>query len=99
MPEWGGTVRIATLSIRDRNTMFQGMFDAKTGQAIPSALAELPAKMCAYCIIDEDGNRIFTEQDIDQLAKKCASAIDRIAKAAEELNGVAPDSVKVSEKN
>ena len=51
-------------------------------------MANMRARMVAYCVVDEEGERMFTDADIVQLGRKSAAALERVAKAAQKLSGM-----------
>ena len=50
-------------------------------------LANIRAKMCAWCIVAEDGARLFSDQDVVALGDKSAAALDRVFDVAQRLSG------------
>lgn len=84
VPEWGGMVRIATISgeARDR---FEASIVAKNGQMNTE---NIRAKLVAACVVDESNKLLFSENDIKQLGSKSCVALDRIFSAAQKLNGI-----------
>jgi hypothetical protein len=39
-------------------------------------------------VVDEQGNRMFSEADIEALGRKSAAALERVCKVAQALNGI-----------
>lgn len=91
VPEWGGIVRVRSLTGTE-------LFNAlKTdGDGAPKRHTE---RLLVHCIVGEDGQPCFRESDIDQLAKKSAVALERVAAAAGRLNFLSQASVDAAEKN
>ena len=91
-PEWGGTVRVRSLSGAQRVTL---------RKAIDAGQSDVDEMLCVMSIVDEDGNRIFNRNQIGELSKKNTIAITRIAKRVLEISGLRePEkSVKDAEKN
>jgi len=89
VPEWGGTVRVSQVNAADRCTL-QALILDKDGK--PKSQTHINRIMtvglCALACVDEDGNKLFTEDDIEAFGKKCAAAVDRVFAAADELNGI-----------
>src|SRR4051794_22108084 len=76
VPEWGGTVYVRTLSGKERRQFFTHLgTDSLTS-----------AHMVAWCACDENGNRLFTDDDVEALLAKHRKALDRIANAALTFN-------------
>ncbi|MBT8199581.1 MAG: phage tail assembly chaperone [Acidimicrobiia bacterium] len=86
VPEWGGTVRIRSLSGAERariESESQQRSDGKTVRM--DGLRELYVSLSA---IGEDGERLFTEKDVEELGNKSAAALDRVMDAVIELNAL-----------
>lgn len=95
VPEWGGSVRVRSLTGAERETFGKALMGA---DGKPD-LTGYAAKLLALCIVDEAGASQFTEADVQVLQGKAASALERVFRAAEKLNGMAADSVEAAEKN
>jgi hypothetical protein len=91
-PEWGGTVRVRSLSGAQRVTL---------KKAIDAGQSDIDEMLCVMCIVDADGNRIFNKSQIAELSKKNTKAISRVAIRVLEISGMRdPEkSVKDAEKN
>lgn len=83
VPEWGGKVRIRTLTGTERDKFESGIHN----NGKPN-LADFRAKLCALCMVGEDGERMFAEKDVKELGKKSSAALSRVADAATKLNGL-----------
>jgi hypothetical protein len=57
-------------------------------------LRNIRAKLVALTVVDEDGNRIFSDEDAEALGKKSAAALDRIFAVAQRLSGLRPEDVE-----
>ena len=93
-PEWGGEVLVKVMSGADRDA-----YEISIYHGGESNLENLRARFCARTICDADGNRVFTDGDIEVLGRKSANVLGRIFEAAKKLNGIAADSVEEAEKN
>lgn len=92
-PEWGGTVRVRSLSGGQRSVITQRVQDKAT--------EDLEELLVVMGCVDETGNRIFTNKDIDKLKKKSNTPISRISKKIMELSGIgnAVEMVEDAKKN
>lgn len=92
VPEWGGAVYVQAMSGVERDAYESSIIeineDAKGRLTTTRKMDNLRAKMCAYCIVDADGARLFDEGDIAALGAKSAKALDRVFSVAQKLNGV-----------
>lgn len=93
VPEWGGTVRIKTLTGTERDTFEQSLVEMKKDGSVKSNRENVRARLVALCIVNEAGEALFNNADIRLLGRKSASALDRVASAAQELNAFSDDDV------
>lgn len=96
IPEWGGRIRVRSLSGRDRDA-----YDAEAyalSQASPNdpsaALRDYRSRRVARAIVDEDGKRVFSKADVDALSSKNASVIDRIDDVVTRLSGMDTEAIR-----
>lgn len=82
VPEWGGTVLIAAMNGRARDAWEQSL----VGEKGKVNIENVRARLVAYTAVDEGGNRLFTDADIDRLGTKSAAALERCCKVAQRLN-------------
>jgi hypothetical protein len=50
-------------------------------------------------LVDDNGDRLFTEQEVGALAGKSSAALSLVHKVAARLNGIGGDAVEVAVKN
>ena len=94
VPEWDGVVRVGTISANERD-MFEKSITIERDDGKIGAIREtIRARLCAATIVDEDGNKLFTQDDIDVLGAKSAKAVDRVFAVAKKLNGIGEVDVK-----
>lgn len=104
VPEWGGNVLVWGMTGSERDA-----FEESRQKADPSAAAGKPktktdlsnirAALCVWCIRDDAGKRLFTNEDIVALGRKSAKALTRVADVAMRLNGMTPEDAEALEKN
>ena len=103
VPEWNGKVRIKAMSGEMRDKFESSMVQIKNfgtkNQKVEYNQVNQRARLVAYSIVDEDGNRIFSEKDIIKLGQKSAKALDRVFSAAQELNGITDEDLEEMTKN
>lgn len=95
VPEWGGTVRVKTMTSAEKDAFEKTIFDAEGKINIVG----MRAKLCAHTIIDENGNRVFSEFDIEKLSTKGSKAMERVFTIAQKLNNITDKDLKELEKN
>jgi hypothetical protein len=95
VPEWGGPVRLRTVAAKDRDAFDRALFP-KPGVR---NMEDFRARVVAMCVVDEDGNRVFSDADIPMLSQKSAAAIDRLIPVAQRLSGLTTADVEEFAKN
>ena len=98
VPEWGGSVRIKAMTGKERDAWETALFQID-GKDVKMNKENLRAKLVALTVVDEAGQRLFTEADVEALGSKSAAALDRIYQASQKLSGLTPDDIKEMEKN
>lgn len=82
VPEWGGSVTIAEMSGKDRDAFEAAFMDES------KRFVNLRARMVAMSVIDENGDRMFSDGDVEALGKKSGKALDRVFSAIQRLNAL-----------
>ena len=98
VPEWGGTVRVRTLSGAERDR-FEGSITEQRGKKIKVKADNIRAKLVALSVVNEKGQPVFDEGDVRQLGKKSAKALDRVFDVAQRLSGISDEDVEELAKN
>lgn len=93
-PEWGGTVRIASISGAQRDAFEASIREGK-GKDADVNLRNLRAKLIVLCAVDENGRKLFTTADLGALGKKNAKPLDRLFDACKRIAGMSEEDVKV----
>lgn len=87
VPEWGGDVRLRTLTAFQRDQFEASMNEVRGGKQKQN-LKNLRARLCALCIVDENGKPLFVSGDVNRLGEKSAAALDRVFTKCSEMNGL-----------
>jgi hypothetical protein len=87
VPEWGGDVLVRSLSATERD-YFESKLVDQSGGKVRANLQNIKARLASMAIADEDGNRVFTEQEIAILGTKSAAALNRISEAITDMSGI-----------
>lgn len=86
VPEWGGTVRVRGLNGRERDSYEMRMAVAhKNGETD----VDIRASLVGRCMVDENGDRLFTDKELPQLARKSGAVLDRVFDVVARLSGIA----------
>ena len=98
VPEWGGSVRVRTVTAQEKDAWEESLQTGK-GRNIKLDLANVRAKLVALTVVDDDGNRLFTDKDVLALGRKGAKAMSRVYDAASKLNGISEEDLETIVKN
>jgi len=93
VPEWQGEVYVRGLTGAERD-QFENSIISMRGKDQKINLSNIRAKLASLSICDEDGNRLFTDADVQVLSQKSAAALQRIFAVAQRLSGLAAEDVK-----
>jgi len=98
VPEWGGAVRVRSFTGRERDA-FEASMVRGEGRDRKVDLTNMRARLVGLTVIDETGQRIFTDDEVDLLGAKSGAALDRIFAIAQKLNGLSGADVDELSKN
>lgn len=92
VPEWGGTVRLRSMSGTERDGFEASVANGPKGKR---NLTNLRARLVALCAVDENGRRLFSNsQDVIMLGNKSVAALQRLFNKANEMNGLTEKDVE-----
>jgi len=94
VPAWGGTVRVRTMTGAERDE-----FRAAIAGGGDLPVGKFSAALLAVTLIDEEGNRLFTLDDLNALQAKAGASLDVPAAVAMRLNGLGGSAVGDAVKN
>lgn len=95
VPEWGGSVRVRTLTGRERDTMGAALM----GSSGKPNFAEFDRRLVAASMVDENGNPLFGQDEIEALGRKSSLALQRVAAVAQRLNGITEAKIEAAAGN
>lgn len=98
VPEWGGMVRVKSLTGKERDALEASMIEGK-GKNANVNLNNLRAKLVARSLVNENGERVFSDTDIAALGTKSAAALTRVYEVAQRLSGITQEDVEELTKN
>ena len=93
VPEWGGTVRVRSLSGAERDAYEAHIVQVRGDGSKRVNLKNLRGKLVSLSVVDEDGGRLFSDEDADALGDKSAAALERVFDVARRLSGLSEDDV------
>ena len=83
IPEWKGSVFVRALTGGERDQL-ERMTTTDMSRA----------KMVALCAVDENGQRLFSEKDVEHLTAKNGRALEKIVHAAMRFNAISDEGIK-----
>jgi hypothetical protein len=95
VPEWGGVIRLSQVMGCARDRWEESFFDGKGNRVKEN----FRARMLSMSIVDEDGNLMFSMDDINELGKKSAVVLDRLFAESRKLNAVTDEDIEELAKN
>ena len=98
VPEWGGSVRVRSFTGRERDA-FEASMVRGDGRDRRVDLTNMRARLVGLTVIDETGQRLFTDEEVDLLGAKSGAALDRVFAIAQKLNGLSGADVEEFSKN
>ncbi len=102
VPEWGGDVRVREATSAERLAYEQSLYKSRVvgkNVEVDENYNNAQARFVVLCVIDEKGQRIFTDKDAEALGKKSATAVGRCYKVIRKLSGMDIAASEELEKN
>ena len=99
VPEWGGSVVVRMMTGADRDSFESSMVTVNADGTRSPNMVNMRAKLVALTMVGEDGNLLFSVDEIGHLAGKSAAALERVFNVAQRLNGMGVGSVDDAAKN
>lgn len=84
VPEWGGTVRLQGLTGAEAAHFVDVIAKDKSGSAV---------KIVAMSCVDENGYKLFSEEQVERLKEKSLKALMRLQREAMRLNGLTEEAL------
>jgi enoyl reductase-like protein len=97
VPEWGGAVRVRSMTASVRDRIEESFLDKKRGSM--GALDNMRAKVVAASVVDEHGKLLFTEADVKALGRKSSAPVNRVFSAAQRVSRMSDKDVEETVKN
>jgi hypothetical protein len=94
VPEWGGSVRVRSMSGKERDAYEAGIVQMRGDGSRKVTLENIRARLVSLTVVGEDGERLFSESDIGVLGDKSAAALERVFDVARKLSGLSEDDVE-----
>jgi hypothetical protein len=94
VPEWGGSVRVRSMSGKERDAYEAGIVQMRGDGSRKVTLENVRARLVSLTVVGEDGERLFSESDIGKLGEKSAAALERVFDSARKLSGLSDEDVE-----
>lgn len=97
VPEWGESLIVSEIGAIERVRWARELDKDDSEDKTLSMV-----KLLAMCLIDDDGSRLFTEEQVEALANKSEAALKRLLPVCLKVNGISGadvDAVEDAEKN
>jgi len=98
--EWGGTVRLQELSASDRDLWENESFVLNAeGTGAKFNPKHARARLVVRCLVDDQGRRMFSDDEVAAIGSLSASTIQKLFNAARKLNAISDGDIKELEGN
>ena len=87
VPQWGGVVLVRELRGRERDE-WEASLATQRGKTMVPDVANMRAKLVARSVVGDDGEPVFTQQDVAALGELSASALDKVFEVASRLSAL-----------
>lgn len=88
VPGWGGSVLVRSMTGTERDAFEASMIAVSPDGSRKPNMTNMRAKLVALTVVDEAGKLVFEVSDVDRLARKSATALERVFAAAQRINGL-----------
>lgn len=95
IPEWGGDVIVQEMNARDRDAWEKSILESET----EPSLRNIRAKLVARSVVDEAGERLFSDEEAEQLGGLSGAAVTRVYSVAARLSRIRRQDVEELQKN
>ena len=98
VPEWDGTVYVRNMTSKQRDAFERSRFKM-VGDKVEMISENTRASLLAASLCDEQGNPLFSMQDVEALGNKNGAVMDRLFDVAQRLSGLRTQEVEDRIKN
>lgn len=100
VPEFGegAEILVCGMNARERSE-FDKQFQTKNGKPSEARQKEIRERLVAACCRNDDGTRMFTDDDVAAIGYQDATVVERIVEVAMRLCGMKADDVEALAKN
>ncbi len=98
VPEWGVTLHIRSMTGTERD-VYDADLVGMRDMPLKDKMRNMRAKLVVLCCVDESGQRVFNDDDVEELGKKSAKVLTRLSDAAQLLNAMGDAQIEEIAKN
>lgn len=91
IPEWNTTIWISALTYKERNAALKGAKLSPDREFSTDEAQNFFMQVIITGVRDSEGNRVFSQDDVEMLMNKNSAVIDRIGAQVTEVSGFAPE--------
>lgn len=88
VPEWGGDVIVRELTGNERDEWESELVAERGAEFTVKSMAGARARLASLAIVNEDGERLFTAVDVEDLGRLSGAALGRVFDVAARLSGL-----------
>jgi hypothetical protein len=99
IPEWGGYVYVSTMTGLARDKYESSLLAKDEEGKHVQDLKNMRAKLVCATVVDDQGNLLLNEEDVEAIGGKNAAVLDRITEASSKLNAVTDEDLEEIAKN
>lgn len=89
----GGEVIVRGMSGFQRDRFEQALIASRKGKGKHAVIENLRARLVAASVVNEDGSRMFTDAEVEQLGQVNALTLTKLFSAAQRVNGLSDEDV------
>lgn len=93
VPEWGMTLYVREMTGSERDQYEVGLIEKKD-LPMSQRLENMRARLVVLCVVDDKGNRVFSDEDIEAVGGKNAQALTRLTDAAQVINKLSDEAIE-----
>lgn len=94
VPEWKGDVYVRVMTVGERDA-----YENEWQRKRETGVDDFRTKFLVRCLVNESGERLFDNGDVQRLSQKSAKVMNRIWLAAMEHNQLSDESIEELAKN
>ena len=95
IPEWGGELYVRVMTGTERDCYEAELIEMERKKVpLVQQLKDARAKLVVLTTVDEDGRRIFDDEDVEKVGQKSFKVLDRICSVAQRLNLLTDEAIE-----